>query len=98
MTGSEEHQIGVLTAKVAALEDRFEEHRLEAKEHRAEAKEHRAEVKADMKEIRGSLQTVLDRLNGWQGGWKALVVIGSVMTVIGTMIGRFVPYIFRGTP
>lgn len=98
MTGSEEHQLSVVAAKLGALEQRFEEHRQEAKEHRLEAKEYRTEMKADMKEIRGTLQTVLDRLNGWQGGWKALAMVGAVMMALGGLIVRFVPELFKGHP
>lgn len=88
MTGNEQREIGVLSAKLDALEEKFEQHR-------QDAKESRAETKADMKEIRASLQTVLDKLNGWQGGWKAMTIVASIAGTLGAAAVRYLPMFFN---
>lgn len=91
MSPSENREIGVLGAKLQALEDKFEEHRQETRDNRADVKRQFEKVDQSFEKIEGTLQKVLDRINGWRGGWKAMSVVGVVASGITTAVLQAVP-------
>jgi hypothetical protein len=38
-----------------------------------------------------SLQSILDKMNGWRGGWKAMAVVGAIASAITTFVLQIVP-------
>jgi hypothetical protein len=86
MNPSENRELGVLGAKLQALEDKFEEHR-------QETRENRADVKKQFEKIDGTLQKVLDRINGWQGGWKAMTIVATAASALTGLVLQILPFI-----
>jgi hypothetical protein len=84
MNMSESRELGVLGAKLQALEDKLEEHR-------NETRENRVEVKNELRALNTSVQSILDKMNGWRGGWKAMAVVGAIASAITTFVLQIVP-------
>ena len=86
MNGPEQRELGVLATKIEALEEKFDEHR-------REARESRAEMRADVTALRGSVQQVLDQMNGWRGGWRVMVVVAGIAGTLGGLAVKFLPFL-----
>lgn len=84
MTGAEQRELGVLATKMSNLESKFEEHR-------QETRDNRQAVQSELRDIKVSVQSVLDKMNGWRGGWKAMSVVGVITSAITTIVLQIIP-------
>lgn len=55
-------------------------------------------LKEDMREMRDDVRALRDMAENAKGGWRTLMIVGGIGSVVGGMLVKFVPILGRGGP
>jgi chromosome condensin MukBEF ATPase and DNA-binding subunit MukB len=55
-------------------------------------------VESELQAIRSDVREIRDALVSMKGGWRALLLVVSLATTVGAVIGRFLPQVLDQRP
>lgn len=62
----------------------------------AKLEAHYEGLKEDMGEVRTDVKALRDMAEHAKGGWRTLMIVGGIGSVVGGMLVKFVPFMGRG--
>lgn len=50
-------------------------------------------VESDLQEMKKDVKEILEVMNQAKGGWKTLVIVGTVSGAVGAFLAKFLPFL-----